>query len=48
MVLRGNHAWDPVTLNGQIDALLAVTRQYDGPSIKRKLQELIPDYAPQM
>jgi FlaA1/EpsC-like NDP-sugar epimerase len=48
MVLRGNHTWDPVTLNGHIDALLAVTREYDGPSIKRKLQELIPDYAPQI
>lgn len=48
MVLRGNHTWDPRILDEQIDELLAITRMYDGPSIKHKLQELVPDYTAQI
>ncbi len=48
MVLRGNHTWNPKILNDHIDELLAVTREYDGLSIKRKLQDLVSDYTPQI
>jgi FlaA1/EpsC-like NDP-sugar epimerase len=48
MVLRGHHTWEPGPLNEQVDELLSITRNYDCPSIKHKLQELIPDYTPQL
>ncbi|HSR12905.1 MAG TPA: polysaccharide biosynthesis protein [Thermodesulfobacteriota bacterium] len=48
LVLRGNHKWKPELLNEQVDTLLSVTRNYDGASIKKKLQDLIPDYKPQL
>jgi FlaA1/EpsC-like NDP-sugar epimerase len=48
MVLRGNQPWEPGPLNEQVDDLLSITRNYDCPSIKKKLQELIPDYTPQL
>ena len=48
MVLRGNHTRDLKILNDHIDELLAITRKYDGPIIKQKLQELISDYTPQI
>jgi hypothetical protein len=48
MVLRGNHTWDPKILNDHIEELLAITRKYDATFIKRKLQEMIPDYTPQI
>jgi FlaA1/EpsC-like NDP-sugar epimerase len=47
MVLRNKKSWDPPVLGQQIEELLAITRNYDCPSIKAKLQELIPDYTPQ-
>ena len=48
MVLKGNHTWNPKMLNDHVDDLLAVTRKYDGLSIKQKLQELVSDYTPQI
>lgn len=46
MVLQGNHC--PVDhLNDQIDELLTITRTYDAEAIKRKLQEIVPEYRPQ-
>jgi FlaA1/EpsC-like NDP-sugar epimerase len=48
MVLKGNHTWNPKILNDHVDDLLAVTRKYDGLSIKQKLQELVSDYTPQI
>jgi len=48
MVLMGNHNWDPKILNDHIEELLAITRKYDATFIKRKLQEMIPDYTPQI
>ena len=48
MVLKGNHTWNPKMLNDHVDELLAVTRKYDGLSIKQKLQELVSDYTPQI
>jgi len=43
LVLRGN-ACDLKDLNAQIDELLTIACTYDIPAIKRKLQQLIPDY----
>lgn len=36
----------PEALNARIEELLEVAGLYDPPSIKRKLQELVPDYTP--
>jgi len=47
MVLRDKNSWDPSVLGLQVDELLSITRNYDCRSIKRKLQELIPEYSPQ-
>lgn len=46
-VLRGNNH-DPQELNTKIDELLAVARSYDAPAIKAKLQQIVPDYTPQL
>ena len=46
MVLRGN-ACEPDTLNRQIDELLTIARTYDSTAIKKKLQEIVPEYTPQ-
>ncbi len=46
-VLRGNHC-DPQELNAKIDELLAVVRSYDALAIKTKLQQIVPDYTPQL
>jgi FlaA1/EpsC-like NDP-sugar epimerase len=47
LVLRGN-ACDLKDLNAQIDELLTIACTYDPPAIKRKLQQLIPDYTPHL
>ena len=47
LVLRGNTC-DLKTLNAQIDELLAIARTYDANAIKRKLQEIVPEYTPQL
>ena len=46
LVLRGN-SYDPKVLNSQIDELLDIARTYDANAIKRKLQEIVPEYTPQ-
>jgi FlaA1/EpsC-like NDP-sugar epimerase len=47
LVLRGN-ACDLNNLNAHIDELLAISHTYDPPAIKRKLHEIVPEYAPQL
>ena len=47
LVLRGN-ACDPKDLNAHIDELLTIACTYDTPTIKRKLQQLVPDYTPHL
>ena len=47
LALRGNSC-DPKELNAQIDELLAIARTYDANAIKRKLQEIVPEYTPQL
>jgi FlaA1/EpsC-like NDP-sugar epimerase len=47
LVLRGN-ACDLKNLNAQIDELLTIACTYDPPSIKRKLQQIVPDYTPHL
>lgn len=46
LALRGNSC-DPKELNAQIDELLTIARTYDATDIKRKLQEIVPEYTPQ-
>jgi len=46
LVLHGNR-YDPKILNSQIDELLEIARTYDANAIKRKLQEIVPEYTPQ-
>ena len=46
MVLKGAECHPPA-LNDQIDGLLEIARTYDAAAIKRKLQEIVPDYSPQ-
>jgi len=47
LVLRGN-ACDLNNLNAHIDELLAISQTYDPSAIKRKLQQVVPEYAPQL
>lgn len=47
LVLRGN-ACDPKDLNAHIDELLTIASGYDTPTIKRKLQQFVPDYTPHL
>jgi FlaA1/EpsC-like NDP-sugar epimerase len=47
LVLKGAHC-DPKNLNRQVDELLKITRKYDAISIKKKLQEIVPEYNPQL
>jgi FlaA1/EpsC-like NDP-sugar epimerase len=47
MVLRGS-TYNPKNLNAHIDELLTISHTYDPPAIKRKLQQIIPDYTPQL
>jgi FlaA1/EpsC-like NDP-sugar epimerase len=47
MVLRGDHC-DGEKLNAQIDELLAIAGTYDAQAIKRQLQEIVPEYKPQI
>jgi FlaA1/EpsC-like NDP-sugar epimerase len=47
LVLRGNTC-DPKNLNTHIDELLTIACTYDTPTIKRKLQQLVPDYTPHL
>ena len=46
-VLRGNN-YNPEELNTRIDELLAIARTYDASAIKTKLQQIVPDYTPQL
>ena len=46
MVLRGNHCL-PEKLIKDIDELLVVADSYDGPAIKVKLKEIVPEYTPE-
>lgn len=46
LAIRGNSC-DSRELNAQIDELLATARTYDANAIKRKLQEIVPEYTPQ-
>jgi FlaA1/EpsC-like NDP-sugar epimerase len=46
MVLQGNHC-DLGTINRHVDDLLEITGSYDAGAIKRKLQEIVPEYNPQ-
>jgi FlaA1/EpsC-like NDP-sugar epimerase len=47
LVLRGK-ACDLKNLNAHIDELLTISHTYDPPAIKRKLQQLVPDYTPHL
>jgi FlaA1/EpsC-like NDP-sugar epimerase len=47
LALRGNSC-DHKELDAQIDELLTIARTYDANAIKRKLQEIVPEYTPQM
>jgi len=47
MVLRGS-TYNPKDLNAHIDELLTISHTYDPTAIKRKLQQIIPDYTPQL
>lgn len=47
LVLRGKIS-DAQHLNSQIDELLAIARTYDANAIKCKLQEIVPEYTPQL
>jgi FlaA1/EpsC-like NDP-sugar epimerase len=46
MVLRGK-THDPAALLAQIESLLAIARQGNREAIKKKLQEIVPEYQPQ-
>lgn len=46
MVLQGAHS-SVDHLNNQIDELLTITRTFDAEAIKRKLQDIVPEYRPQ-
>ena len=46
LVLRGNGI-DAQRLHAQIEALLAIAGTFDAEAIKRKLQEIVPEYTPQ-
>ncbi|MDO9530223.1 MAG: nucleoside-diphosphate sugar epimerase/dehydratase [Syntrophales bacterium] len=46
LVIRGNRH-DRDVLNTKIDELLAVADTYDATAIKKKLQEIVPEYTPQ-
>ena len=46
MVLRGDHRL-PDKLLKDIEELLAVADSYDGPAIKSKLKEIVPEYTPE-
>ncbi len=46
LVLRGNRC-NRNALNARIDELLAVAETYDATAIKKKLQEIVPEYTPQ-
>ena len=45
-VIRGNH-YDLDALNVVIDELIALSDTYDETAIKKKLQEIVPEYIPQ-
>jgi hypothetical protein len=47
MVLRGE-APDSGVLQRQVDALLEVSSTYNIIKIKQKLQELVPEYTPEL
>jgi FlaA1/EpsC-like NDP-sugar epimerase len=47
LVLRGN-ACDLENLIAHIDELLAISHTYDPPAIKHKLQQIVPEYVPQL
>ncbi|MBI5586259.1 MAG: polysaccharide biosynthesis protein [Deltaproteobacteria bacterium] len=47
MVLQGNHC-DALTINRRVDELLAIAATYDSTAIKRKMQEIVPEYQPQL
>ena len=46
LAIRGNSC-DSKKLDTQIDELLTIARTYDVNAIKRKLQEIVPEYTPQ-
>ncbi|MBN2568700.1 MAG: polysaccharide biosynthesis protein [Deltaproteobacteria bacterium] len=46
LILRGEE-YNCEVLNTQIDGLLAVAGSYDATAIKKKLQEIVPEYTPQ-
>ena len=46
LVIRGNTR-DRDVLNAEIDELLTVAGTYDATAIKKKLQEIVPEYTPQ-
>jgi FlaA1/EpsC-like NDP-sugar epimerase len=46
LVIRGNTR-DRDVLNAKIDELLTVADMYDATAIKKKLQEIVPEYTPQ-
>ena len=46
MVLQGNHG-DGDDLNRRVDELLDIAGTFDALAIKRKLQEIVPEYTPQ-
>lgn len=47
LVLRGNSC-DSKVLNARVDELLAIAGTYDAVTIKKKLQEIVPEYSPQL
>lgn len=46
LVLQGNLC-DKKDFNDRIDELLTIAATYDSPSIKKKLQKIVPEYTPQ-
>jgi FlaA1/EpsC-like NDP-sugar epimerase len=45
LILKGNHS-DPNWLNRKIENLVQLAYEEDGPGIKSKLKEIVPEYKP--
>ena len=47
MVLRGNNHFTYGKISAAVDELAIIANQFDTAAIKRKLQEIVPEYMPQ-
>jgi FlaA1/EpsC-like NDP-sugar epimerase len=47
LVLRGN-SYDKKNLDDKIEELIAVAGTHEATAIKKKLQEIVPEYTPQL